>query len=112
MNLTFSGSYDSLQAIENEVIKHIEQAGFKVSRKKLKLIKRKNRMEVTGLVVNSQVSVGRRYLRKVQRDIMKLKSDSPAVNGKISYIKSVSKSHARKLARRRTKVLDKSSSLK
>ncbi len=105
-DLTFSGSYDMLRSTENEIISLIEQAGLKVSRKKLKLKKSNERMEVTGLVVNSRVSVGRRYLHKVQRDIMKLKSDNPSINGKISYVKSISKSHARKLSRRKAKVLD------
>jgi hypothetical protein len=104
-DLTFSGSYDSLRAVENEIIGLIEHAGFKVSRKKLKLIKHGDRMEVTGLVVNSKVSVGRRYLRKVQREIMGLKSDNPGINGKISYVRSISKAHARKLTRRRDQVL-------
>ncbi len=106
-DLTFSGTYGSLQTVEGEIIELIELAGFKVSRKKLKLKKNNNRMEVTGLVVNSRVSVGRRYLRKVQRDIMQLKSDNPSVNGKISYVKSISKSHARKLTKRRDQVLSK-----
>lgn len=111
-DLTFSGSYDTLRAIENKVIERVERAGFKISRKKLRLIKHGDRMEVTGLVVNTKVSVGRRYLRKVQRDIMKLKSDNPGVNGKISYVRSISKAHARKLIRRKTEVLDKLSNSK
>lgn len=110
-DLTFSGTYDSLRAIENEVITLIEHAGFRVSYKKLKLKKNKDRMEVTGLVVNSQVSVGRRYIRRIQRDIMKLKIDSPGVNGKISYVKSISKAHARKLIKRKNRVLKRSENI-
>lgn len=106
-DLTFSGTYITLRAVENDIIDLIEKAGFKVSRKKLNLIKNRDRMEVTGLVVNTSISVGRKYLRKVQRDILKLKSDSPSVNGKIAYIRSISKSHARKLTKRRNQVLNK-----
>lgn len=99
-DLTFSGSHATLLAVRDEVVNIVQAAGFKVNRSKLKLVKNKERMEVTGLVVNQGVGVGRRYIRKVQRDIMKLKADSPRVTGKISYVRSISKSHAKKLTRR------------
>lgn len=104
-DLTFSGSYDSLNAIQSQAISIVEKHGFKVSRKKLKLVKSGERMEVTGLVVNHDVGVGRRYIRKVQRDIMKLKLDNPNVRGKISYVGSVSRSQGKKLVKRINKVL-------
>ncbi|OGY29444.1 MAG: hypothetical protein A3F35_02180 [Candidatus Woykebacteria bacterium RIFCSPHIGHO2_12_FULL_45_10] len=99
-DLTFSGDYATLSTVKNEIIDTIQKSGFKVSRKKLKFTKSRNRMEVTGLVVNQKVAVGRRYLRKVQREIMNSKSNESRLRGKISYVQSVSKSQAKKLAKR------------
>lgn len=99
-DLTFSGSYSTLYSVIDEILGTIEKSGFKVNRRKLKLIKSRDRMEITGLVVNSRVSVGRKYIRMVQRDIMKSGSINPRVTGRISYIRSISKSHARKLDKR------------
>jgi RNA-directed DNA polymerase len=99
-DLTFSGDYNTLRSVQNEIVETVQNAGFKVSRQKLKLVKSSKRMEVTGLVVNQKVAVGRRYLRRVQRDIISRKLSEPSVAGKISYVKSISKSHAKKLTRR------------
>lgn len=99
-DLTFSGNYATLSAVKNEIIDTIQKSGFKINRKKLKLIKNKGCMKVTGLVVNQKVAIGRRYLRKVQREIMNRKSSEPKLKGKISYVQSISKSQAKKLARK------------
>lgn len=99
-DLTFSGNYKTLRSVESEVITLVQKAGFKINRNKLRLVKNNERMEVTGLVVNQGVGVGRSYIRKVQREIMKLKAESPNITGKISFIKSINKSQAKKLKHR------------
>jgi len=108
-DLTFSGDSTALMMLQNEVIDIIQGHGFKVNRQKLKLIKKNSRMAVTGLVVNQGVGVGRKYIRKTQRDIMHLKSEEPRIMGKIAYVASLSKAHARKLKRRLRKTIDKQS---
>lgn len=99
-DLTFSGSYVSLASIENEAINIIESAGFKVNRRKLRTIKQNEAMRITGLIVNQGISVGRKYLREVQREILKMKHDDSSIVGKVSYIKSIDRSKAKKLSKR------------
>lgn len=99
-DLTFSGSYETLHAVQNQIISIVETHGFKISRKKLRLVKGNKRMEVTGLVVNHGVGVGRKYIRKVQRELMKNNIDTTSVRGKISYVGSVSRSQGKKLMKR------------
>ena len=60
---------------------------------------------VAGLVVNKSVGERRRYLRKVQREIMNLKQEETRLRVKISYVGSISKSQARKLSVRIEKTL-------
>lgn len=96
-DLTFSGDYQTLLGVSPQIITYVQDAGFKINRKKLKLVKNNARMEVTGLVVNKTVGVGRSYIRKVQRSIFIGRMDKSKVKGMISYVHSVNKSQAKKL---------------
>lgn len=98
-DLTFSGNKDTLQKHETEILKLVEQYGFEVNARKLKLLTRNTRMEITGLVVNSFVSVGRRYIRRVERDIMRGTNEA-TIQGKISHVSSVSKKKAKSLKKK------------
>lgn len=104
-DLTFSGSYETLHAVQNQIISIVEEHGFKISRKKMKLVKGNKRMEVTGLVVNHGVGVGRKYISNIQRELMKNNFDAASVRGKISYVGSVSRSQGKKLMKRLQKVM-------
>lgn len=95
-DLTFSGSVESLDIIKPQAIHLIQMNGFKVNVKKLKMLRSNQRMAITGLVVNKGLSVGRRYIREVQRDILHNRS-SAIVNGKIAFIQLVSRRRARRL---------------
>lgn len=97
-DLTFSGSWKNLLKIKYDVIAEIKNKGFEINIKKLHMLSSNKRMAITGLVVNKALSVGRKYLREVQRDIIKEKIPSAIIKGKIAYVDSVNKSQARKLS--------------
>lgn len=98
-DLTFSGNKAILKKHEAEILKLVERHGFEVNVRKLKLLTRNTRMEITGLVVNSFVSVGRRYIRRVERDIMRGTNEA-TVKGKISHTGSISKKKAKLLKKK------------
>lgn len=97
-DLTFSGSEDSLLKIKSSVMSEIQKSGFQINIKKLQMFRANERMAITGLVVNRTLGVGRKYVREVQRDILRKKVSTAIVKGKIAYIGSVSKSRAKKLS--------------
>jgi len=95
-DLTFSGNVVTLRTIKPTALAIIRKNGFKVNIKKLKLLQKNERMSVTGLVVNKGLSVGRSYIREVQRDILRKRSTA-IVNGKIAFVQLVSKRSAKRL---------------
>ncbi len=95
-DLTFSGSTMTLSVIKPIAIKTVQDYGFKLNYKKLKTLHANQRMEITGLVVNKGLSVGRKYIREVQRDIIHNRS-SAITGGKIAFIRLVNKRRAKRL---------------
>lgn len=95
-DLTFSGSELSLVNTKPTILNCISKFGFKINEKKLKLETRKSRMEVTGLVVNSKVSVRRKYVREVERDILS-NGESTIIKGKIAHVSSINTKVAKML---------------
>lgn len=95
-DLTFSGSGFALKKNKAHILKTVTKHGFEVNERKLKLSRGYQRMEVTGLVVNKFVSVGRVYIRNVERDILR-GANMAKIKGKISHIRATSKSKASKL---------------
>jgi len=104
-DLTFSGSLKTLSNQKPKIIRLVESYDFKVNPKKLKLSRSFERMEVTGLVVNKFLSVGRNYIRNVERDILR-HGDETRIKGKISHIQSVSKTKSTKLKKKLKTSLD------
>ena len=88
-DLTFSGSEELLVKTKPYILNCVKKHGFKINERKLKLETHKSRMEVTGLVVNSKVSVGRKYVREIERDILG-KKERAVIKGKIAHVSSVS----------------------
>ena len=107
-DLTFSGKQETLLSLKPKVTKLVEKHGFKVNVRKLKLATQSERMEITGLVVNKFISVGRKYIRRVERDILDGNSNIK-IKGKISHIHSISKSKARFLSRKLSRAKGKQS---
>ena len=104
-DLTFSGTAEVLKKNQTLILNTVEKHGFEVNARKLKLTRRSQRMEVTGLVVNKIISVGRVYIRTVERDIMRGANEA-RVKGKISHIRAISKNKAENLRKKynRTKI--------
>jgi len=96
-DLTFSGSRKDLLSAKPMLLSEIQNSGFEINAKKLQMFNGNERMAITGLVVNKTLGVGRRYVREVQRDILRKKVSTAIIKGKIAYISSISKSQALKL---------------
>ena len=57
---------DKFITLNKKFLKEITSSGFKINHKKLRLLDKKNRQEVTGLTVNRFVNVDRRYAKTVR----------------------------------------------
>jgi RNA-directed DNA polymerase len=98
-DLTFSGTKEALIEAKPIILALIKSHGFKVNERKLKLETNKARMEVTGLVVNNKVSVGRKYVREIERDILD-RREPTSIKGKIAHVGSVNLGIARRLSKK------------
>ena len=56
-------------------------------------------MKVTGLTVNSKISPGRKYVRRLQRDIL-TSNNKKSVEGRINFVNSINENIGRKLQER------------
>ncbi len=108
-DLTFSGEFTDLESAQEKIIKLVNKYGLRVNPRKLALKRKSERLVVTGYVVNnSNLTVGRKYLNRLKRDIMRVDDEAQAtsINGKINYIGQVSRRKSLLLRRKlRTKVL-------
>lgn len=102
-DLTFSGEYHDLENAQPILIKIINKYGLRVNARKLSLKGRSKRLIVTGYVVNNKkLTVGRKYLNRVQRQIMHIKDEksSGSIIGKINYVGQASPKKARSLRKK------------
>ena len=67
-DITFSGAYNIRNMI-SVVTKIIEEENFQVNVKKTRYAYYYQRQEVTGLIVNKKVSVPKKYLREIYKEI-------------------------------------------
>lgn len=93
---TFSGDRKDIEKVQPFAEKLIEDHGFKINKAKTTFSPKYSRQSATGYVVNSKLSVGRKYIRKLQRTIINEGSEQ-SIKGKISHVQSVSKKKAAKL---------------
>lgn len=97
-DLTFSGNFYDLEMAQPEIIKLVNKHGMRVNLRKLALRQRSERLAVTGYVVNNyHLTVGRKYLNRVKRQIIHMRDDKSSINigGKINYVRQVSPKKAR-----------------
>lgn len=104
-DITVSGSrrnvISSIEPIINTLIKY----GYAVRRRKVKVIPSNQSQKVTGIYVNSKLSIGRKYVQQIRNLILKTATlkgyvsynDYRKIQGKISFAKSVSKTQGDKL---------------
>jgi len=108
-DLTFSGSCKDLENAQPVIIKLINNHGLRVNPRKLALKDRSERLVVTGYVVNNRrLTLGRKYLNRVKRQIMHMPDNSTEVNisGKINYVHQASPKKAASLRKKlKAKVL-------
>ena len=82
-DLTFSSNQTIGTNTILDIINLIQENGFKVNDKKVRITGRRGRQLVTGLVVNQRVNVDRRYIRELRATIHHLKLNGlPAASTK------------------------------
>ena len=74
-----SGDHIDNQALFNLLTNELKALGLQLNRRKCRIVERSARQIVTGLVVNSHVSPGRKYLRQLRMEIHYLKKFGPRV---------------------------------
>lgn len=67
-DITISGEQKILGNIEF-IIKLIKREGFNINTRKMKILEKSERQEVTGLVVNNSVKVKKEFKREIRKDI-------------------------------------------
>ncbi len=71
-DLTFSGDFDVKDLIKyvNELL---YEYNFRLNKKKIKVVSKKIRQQVTGIVVNEKVNIRRNYKRKIRQEMYYIK---------------------------------------
>lgn len=71
-DLTFSGNFNV-----NDLIKYVNKLlyeyNFRLNKKKIKVVRKKTRQRVTGIVVNEKVNIRRNYKRKIRQEVYYIK---------------------------------------
>ena len=99
-DITFSSmERGTLKKILPEVLEIISSHGYRINWKKLKITQNNNSMKVTDLTVNSKISPGRKYIRRLQRDIS-TSNNKKSVDGRINFVNSINENIGRKLQER------------
>ncbi|WP_335041991.1 reverse transcriptase family protein [Nostoc sp.] len=77
-DLTFSASNESVCNI-GKVLRHTEgivkHEGFEINRDKTRIMRKSNRLEVTGIVVNSKPSISREKLKRFRATLYQIEKD-------------------------------------
>ncbi|MEG4320576.1 MULTISPECIES: reverse transcriptase family protein [unclassified Microcoleus] len=79
-DLTFSASGDSLQNICN-VLRRTEaiviHEGFSINEQKTRILRKNRQQEVTGIVVNEQLSISKKVLKRFRAALFQIQKDGP-----------------------------------
>ncbi len=71
-DLTFSGDFNVKDLIKY-VNKLLYEYNFRLNKKKIKVVSKKTRQQVTGIVVNEKVNIKRNYKRKIRQEMYYIK---------------------------------------
>lgn len=94
-DMAFSGAADEVKRMVPFVKKVLAEEGFKVSAKKLRLMRRGRRQVVTGVVVNAKPSAPRYYRRWLRAVLHRLRTKGVTADGRSKEDSRVSlRSHA------------------
>jgi RNA-directed DNA polymerase len=72
-DLTFSGEHID-DALKQQIIELINEEGFEINEKKMRLQTNKGRQVVTGIKVNEKINVDRRYVRRIRAILNNIKT--------------------------------------
>lgn len=106
-DITISTDCEDIKTYMNTIENIINEEGFEINKKKVRLLSKNTKQVVTGVVVNEKVSIDRNYRKKVRQDVYYCKKYGigehlkynnieiseeeymKKLKGKISFIKSV-----------------------
>lgn len=71
-DMTFSGDFN-IKEIISLVNKLLYKNGFRLNKKKIKVVKQSTRQQVTGIVVNRKTNVRKSYKRKIRQEMYYIK---------------------------------------
>ncbi len=80
-DITISGSY-KLPMHKEKIIKIINENGFEVNNKKVRMLSKGSRQKVTGLVVNDKVSIGRTKKKTLRAIVHNILMNGPVVENR------------------------------
>lgn len=83
-DMTFSGNFCKKNII-NLVDKELKKLGLTLNKEKIKLITRKNRQVVTGIVVNKKAQVNIEYRKSIRKELYYIKKYG--INSHMNYLK-------------------------
>lgn len=80
-DITISGSYE-LPMHKERIIKIINESGFEINNKKVRMLSKGSRQKVTGLVVNDKVSIGRNKKKTLRAIVHNVLMNGPIVENR------------------------------
>lgn len=107
-DMSFSGDFD-VEDLINTVGSLLDEKGFKLNKKKIKVVSKKTRQQITGIVVNEKINIRKGYKKKIRQELyfikkyglddhlnkIRYKGSKNAyltkLLGKISYVYSITK---------------------
>lgn len=107
-DMSFSGDFN-IKEIISLVERLLKENGFKLNKKKIKVVSKKTRQQITGIVVNEKINIRKSYKKKIRQEVYYINKyglDSHLANtkyksskkeylmkllGKVNYIYSITK---------------------
>jgi len=65
-DITFSANFNLAENIKNDIKKIINDEGYTINEKKERVLYRKQRQEVTGIIVNEKLNLHREYIKTIR----------------------------------------------
>lgn len=100
-DITISGKVNKVRLAIKKIILIIQIDGYSVRTKKVKIMLAKDRQKTTGLVVNRKVSIPKKFINSVRKEIIESssrnKTKTKSIFGKINHISIVSHKKGDKL---------------
>ncbi len=82
-DMSFSGDFD-VKIVKNKVKSFLKELGFEINEKKIKIIKKGKRQNITGIVVNQKMQVSKSYRNNIRQEIYYIKKYN--ISSHLKYI--------------------------